>query len=297
MVNEISNEHSLKLITFIVLLTHLLILCQLSFWTEKTTREKSPKRLTVQTIKLNDHHQTPASAPLNGSTSQDKTPPKQQKIIEEKTQIQEVEKKEIPKETPPKPTPKPVAQKTTPPQAKETPIVKPQKAAKPEKIQPKSNPSPKPASIDSKAEELKAKQRQLLEKAQESIAKINQNRDKINSATFSGTSIPNTIQPIQIEALENADSGESKDHALGYREELVSRLKLMLRLPELGEVIIKLTLERSGSVAKIVVINAESEANRKYIETTLPMLSFPGFGKNFDKFSQNTFLISLSNDL
>ena len=87
------------------------------------------------------------------------------------------------------------------------------------------------------------------------------------------------------------------DHEVSYRDELANRLKLLLRLPEYGEVKVKLTIERSGKIAKVLIISSESSANRKYIEKTLPGLTFPQFGTRFGDVDQYTFSITLGNEL
>ena len=71
----------------------------------------------------------------------------------------------------------------------------------------------------------------------------------------------------------------------------------MLRLPEFGEVKIKLTLERTGRVIKVQVLNAESELNRKYIEKEIESLALPPFGNNFKGMTEFTFSITLSNEI
>ena len=96
--------------------------------------------------------------------------------------------------------------------------------------------------------------------------------------------------------MPTAELKELNDKEIGYRDELAGRLKLLLRLPEFGEVKIKLTLSRAGKVAKVSIVSAESAANRTYIEKTIPTLSFPSFGNNFGTLPEYTFLISLSND-
>lgn len=148
-------------------------------------------------------------------------------------------------------------------------------------------------------ESVKAKQRELLAKAQESIAKIDQSRGKIAANKLENTltsHIPSPISSLHIDTLSSEEGKQLNDYEIGYRDELARRLKLQLRLPEHGEVKIKLTLERSGKVLKVIVMSAQSQANRQYIEKTLPALSFPSFGSNFSGIEQYTFLVSLSNE-
>lgn len=165
----------------------------------------------------------------------------------------------------------------------------------------KAEPSPK--TIDPEVEAsraaAKAKQQELLRNAKESIAKIDKTAHNItsNNSTKVSKGIPAPIERLEIEALPAGGSQEVFSiHEVGYREELIHRLKLLLRLPEYGEVKVKLTLERSGRVSKVVIVGAENATNRKYIEKTLPTLSFPSFGDNFSDQQNYTFLLTLSNE-
>ncbi len=198
-------------------------------------------------------------------------PKKTEKTLPKKEVKKETAKKEAKKETPKKPAKKEEA---------------PQKPA-----------APKP---DPQAEAVKAKQRELLAKAQESIAKIDRPRGMIASAgtasALSLASVPGKISALQIEALPSDQGSTLTPHERSYRDELAGRLKLLLKLPEHGEVKIKLTLERSGKVTKIAVVSSQSAANRSYIEKKVPTLTFPSFGDNFVGQSNYTFLVSLSNE-
>lgn len=212
---------------------------------------------------------------------------------------------------------KTVAKKTTETKkspAKKTEVAKKEKSpAKPatKKTTVKTEVNPKAASDKVAAEKqkkreaemmaMKMKQQKLLSQAQETIAKIDKSRDKVSLGKYSSSSnlvsSPGAISNLQIDALPEGNKQVLSDHEVSYRDELASRLKLLLKLPEYGEVKIKLTLERSGKVAKVVVVSTESAANRKYIEKTLPTLTFPAFGANFDQAKQFTFSITLSNEL
>lgn len=147
-------------------------------------------------------------------------------------------------------------------------------------------------------EAAKEKQQALLQKAKSSIAKLD--RQYVALAESATATAPTLLKPLgkmQIDALPGPDSESIlSDREVGYVDELVSRLKLLLRLPEYGEVKVKLTLERSGKVAKVVINGSKSEANRKYVEKTLPSLNFPSFGNNFSTESSYTFTLVLSNE-
>jgi colicin import membrane protein len=144
------------------------------------------------------------------------------------------------------------------------------------------------------------RQQQLLTQAQERIAKISGNRDKqpSNKATGNISDVPHAITSLAIDSLSEikGDIVLSR-YELSYREELAGRLKLLLRLPEYGDVKVNLTLDRSGKVSKVAIVNADSSANRKYIEKTLPELSFPPFGDHYASAAEYTFSITLSNEI
>lgn len=145
-----------------------------------------------------------------------------------------------------------------------------------------------------------ARRQELLAQAQERIAKIGVSRDKLSpgkSPAMPVSAPPSAITTLHIDGLAGANAPVLSDREVRYRDELAGRLKLLLRLPEYGEVKIKLTLERSGKVAKVVVVSAESAINRKHIEKTLPSLTFPAFGINFTNAEQYTFVVTLSNEL
>lgn len=229
-------------------------------------------------------------------------------------------KPETPKVKEPAPAAKKVNAKDKNPPKKTEPVKKDKPAVKPVvKKAPAQSNSPKDdakakakaaaekAAADKQkkieAEQLAVKMRQqkLLTEAQETIAKIDKTRDKVTLGKSSNSgawvSSPGAISSLQIDALPEGGRQVLSDHEVSYRDELASRLKLMLKLPEYGEVKVKLTLERSGKVAKVVIVATESAANRKYIEKTLPTLTFSAFGNNFDSAGQFTFSITLSNDL
>lgn len=150
------------------------------------------------------------------------------------------------------------------------------------------------------AEHLAEKQRQqkLVAKAQESIAKITGSRDKIPSKTANSTPVLHAITHLEIDSLSEIKGDISLSrYEMSYREELASRLKLLLRLPEYGDVKVNLTLDRTGKVSKVAIVNADSMVNRKYIEKTLPGLSFPAFGTHYASAAEYTFSITLSNEI
>ncbi len=160
---------------------------------------------------------------------------------------------------------------------------------------------PKIAAAKAKAQqEVQEKQRKLIAAAQESIAKIDQGRAKISTAKSNlnnVTATPAAITSLQIDALPVSNAPPLTPGERSYRDEIASRLKLMLKLPEHGDVQLKLTLDRSGKAIKVVIVKSVSSANRSYVEKTLPNLKFPPLGSHFENMSEYTFIIQLSNEL
>jgi hypothetical protein len=56
---------------------------------------------------------------------------------------------------------------------------------------------------------------------------------------------------------------------------LMGFLQGALHLPEVGEVKIQLTVEKDGTISKVVVVSAESQKNKLYLQEHLPLLRLP----------------------
>lgn len=174
----------------------------------------------------------------------------------------------------------PVSQ-TPPPKKAAPPLPKPKKKVEKKKEPRKVEPPKK------KPEKKKgpSKRDKLLAKAQESIAKIDQQHDKVKGAATSETV---KIGSLHIDSLSVEE--------IGYKDELVARLKRDLKLPEEGEVDLKLTITKGGSVAHVAIVAAKSEKNSKYLETSLPALNLPGYGERFGGAREYTFFLTLTNE-
>lgn len=149
-------------------------------------------------------------------------------------------------------------------------------------------------------EAARLKQQELLAKTKENMAKIGETRDKISinkAAGLTETTVPQAISHLKIDSLPSGNSFEevNKEEA-SYRTDIYYRIKHALKLPEYGEVKAKLTIERSGRVVNVQILQSESAKNRQYIEKSLSSLIFPPFGSYFAQDSQHTFLITLNND-
>lgn len=164
------------------------------------------------------------------------------------------------------------------------------------KEKPKGESLPKQEVQKGKVDDQK---KQLLRKAQESIAKIDKTSDKVMAKAKEKRTVgfvsPGPVEALTIDTQHLVESGLSRGESL-YRNQLSAQLKMFLRLPEQGKVEVRLTLLRSGHVAKVQIIGSESEINSSYVKTALPELTFSPFGVHFGKEEQYTFHITLTNE-
>lgn len=112
---------------------------------------------------------------------------------------------------------------------------------------------------------------ELWQQLEEGISKM----DKKDNKPFY-PKIPSynkSISPIilQIDTVHD----EAVDSQNDYVNSLIECLQSHLILPDYGEVKIQLNLRQDGTVAKLVVLKAQSEKNKQYLESKLPHLKFP----------------------
>lgn len=247
------NDRTYVYIAAGVLIAHAALLSWI-YWfaTDPWQQQKITQRLVVQTIALNP-------APSIKSETKSVLPA----VAEAEKPKKKNEKKEPAK-------PEIIAAKNPPAKTKDVPV------------QAKVLPDP----------EQKKKREELLAKAQESIAKIAQSRDKKSPDKVSEKKTLKAPEVMPSLSIENLSMEASESQDTSYRDEVAARLKLLLRLPEYGEVKVKLTIDKSGKVIKTVIMNAQSKVNQAYIEKSLPELTFPAFSG-----IEQTFVIRLCNDL
>lgn len=136
--------------------------------------------------------------------------------------------------------------------------------------------------------------------AADKIAQARANLKKISHDPVSTTN-HEPSHSTALPSLSELDMAQTASGPYGkveqsYEEILAARLKMLLTLPDYGDVKVKLTLERNGGVVSATVLRSESADNRAYVENILPTLRLPPFGKNFGVEPQHTFQIVLSND-
>lgn len=101
--------------------------------------------------------------------------------------------------------------------------------------------------------------------------------------------------PTQKAARLQIDRAEERES--DYVPVLTHFLHTALHLPDFGAVKIQLTVRRDGSVAKLLVLKTESEENKRYLETQIPLLRFPPLQGEYAKSSEHVFVLTFCNEL
>ncbi len=317
------KDYFLKIISIFVIVLHGIFLCvtYVSNQNDLVKVKKSPQKLVVQTIHLKPVQIPPvinisiqeeiveiAEAMEVASVAEvfEIEPVKEEMPIKVEPvkevipiKLEPAKKAEFKKVTPKKPEPvkKVEIVKKVDPVKKTEPIKKVESVKKIEPIkttQPINKVEPKKP-VDKGFEESsakKAKQKELLSLAQQNLAKID--KITVSKANSQKTILPEKIGSLSVDAVVSAESSSTLNvREIGYRDELGARLKSLLKLPEHGQVNIKLTLDRLGKVMKLDVVNSGSDKNKKYIESTIKTLTFPSFQGAFKDFPEYTFSITL----
>lgn len=294
-------DYSFRIIALSVVVLHLLFIVFVSLQTYEIVPPKPIQKLIVKTITLNEGR--PASVVVEKQEVAVAAVPAVVEAAEPEPEI-EVEEEPAPipepKVEPVKaaPKPKPVVKKSAPKKAVSIKKPAPKKVAvkKPgvKKAAPIKKAAPTKPAVDPKAAAVKAKQRELVAQAQASLAKVGKAAPALKGVAVAGP-VPSKIDSLSVDAV--GDDLALNVREIGYRNELASRLRRLLKLPEHGDVKVKLKLERSGKFLSVSIVQAQNSANRKYIEKMLPTLTFPSFGSNFTGHQEYTFLITLSNEL
>lgn len=190
------------------------------------------------------------------------------------------------KPPPPKPAPKPVAVAPKP-----KPKPKPVAQSKPKpKPKPQAKPKPKPEKrevakpepkVDKRREELLAQVRKQLEKVE----------DVGSQAASSSSSAPAVRQVKELDPSVRVSASEA-----AYASTLIQTLRTQLRLPDVGDVEVRLTLASDGRVLKLEILDSQSERNRRYIEQSIPNLSFAPFDGRFGGAASHDFSLTLANE-
>ncbi|NGX54051.1 MAG: hypothetical protein K1000chlam4_00773 [Chlamydiae bacterium] len=164
----------------------------------------------------------------------------------------------------------------------------PPRAASPK---PKPTPSPKPVAATNKPKAPpKPAKKEPAKKPQPN------NQQKALSMMQSALAQMDkpTTQRQQTVGKLASESIKLQSSEVRYCDELIGYLQNLLTLPELGDVKLRLTLSRDGKVLSLNVLASANEKNRVYVEKTLPTLTLPPFGKQFQGEKEHAFPITLT---
>jgi len=250
---------------FFVLVVHLLFFFLLGTSSQKNKKIKE-KKLIVKMI---------ASTPRKNSPSLQITAPIQKK------QMPSQQTQQKPKSVPPLPQKQ---QKKSSPSL--SPLSKKNAAIQTEKVKKNQKEKPSPALSSSKPSH--AIPEHLLHELEQSLAKLEEKPHP--PSNLSKKSASPTIPLLKIEQTDFQSNAQKE-----YDAFLIQQMQTSLQLPEFGEVKMQLTLDKRGNVLKVVVIKAENDKNKRYLQEVLPKLHFPGFFSYFPDMEQKTFAITFCN--
>jgi hypothetical protein len=131
----------------------------------------------------------------------------------------------------------------------------------------------------------------LWKELEESIAKIESKSDKGMDKKTARSTKSLTPIALQIDTAWNEAEGVGD-----YKVILADYLHQVLSLPDYGEVKIQLSLRQDGTVCKVVVLKAQSERNKQYLESNLPRLKFPHLDEADASKTEHTFVLTFCNE-
>lgn len=290
------KDSLVRFIALLVIVLHGIFLClTFYFQTDLPNVKTKHKKLTVQTISLKPVQQ----AAITHFSTQEEIEIAEIASIAEVLEIEPVKEVEAIKVEPVKKR-EPI-KKVEPVKKVESKKIEPSKKVEPvKKIEPTKtiksvNKVENKKSVDKTAQETQAKnakQKEFLAIAKQNLAKID--KIEVSKVNSKKAILPEQIGTLSVDAVVlTENSGSLNVRELGYRDELGARLKKLLKLPEHGEVKIKLTLDKTGKFIRVDIVNTESDKNKKYIENTIKTLTFPSFQGAFQNLPEYTFSITL----
>ncbi len=193
----------------------------------------------------------------------------------------------------------------SPPLVKSTPSL-PKKIV-PEKSKNPISSSPKSIPKGSQTSPSKVKEKKMVKKAttnlveEELLVKLDQHLSKIEEKKPSISSKASLTIPSEIEIntpLEKHKSASalSTFDINNYAQKLSLFFKEQLILPEHGEVKIEILISSLGIVEKCLVIKAESEKNKRYLQEQLLSLHLPDLQQTQRSTEPVTFILTFCNE-
>lgn len=247
-----------KKIALFVTSVHLLMICFLLFSPVKKT-PPIKKHIAVRTIQPKTRAPAVAARPPKKPVSSHAASPQ-------------------PPSATPKPTVKKESAKTAPPKTKAS---KPAASSKPAPVTSKPIPPQKKPAMVEKGKAKKSPPapkrpperppQQVLKEIDEALAKID---EKVYSKPQSKLNVPQ-IKGSSASQIPFPDFEEMFDEAGTDTDVLQAFFGETLKLPENGEVRTQLTIKRDGTVVQLVVLEAQSQKNKAYLEKNIPLLKLP----------------------
>jgi hypothetical protein len=129
----------------------------------------------------------------------------------------------------------------------------------------------------------------LLKQLEESIAKIEQKDDKQCKSS--------TIVAASLSSRETVTLAQEDSILPSYTASLIKELTKMLQLPEYGIVKVKMKIDPTGKIVELLVLQAESKANKLYLEKRLPNIVLPRYNEQLMLNDEQTFTLTFCNAL
>lgn len=174
----------------------------------------------------------------------------------------------------------------------------PQKSAAPTKAKVETK-APSPKSKEKLVEEKEEKVApfipdDLLTELQNKIAKLDQTPSSSKSPQAKIAEKAPAI-PAQITFSDVTEQFFDTDSS--YTEILISFLHQNLHLPDFGEVKMQITIGTDGLVKKCIVLSAESEKNKKYLQERLTQLRFPSLSNTKKEDKEQSLTLTFCHDI
>lgn len=129
----------------------------------------------------------------------------------------------------------------------------------------------------------------ILKQLEESIAKIAQKDDKQCKSS--------TIVAVSSSSKVAVDPAQEEPAIPSYTASLIEELTKMLQLPEYGTVKVKIKINSMGKIIELMVLQAESKANKVYLEKHLPNIVLPRYNEKPMLNNEQTFTLTFCNAL
>lgn len=298
---------------FSVFLAHLVIIVFLYFSEGKALRKPFVKNIAINTITVNEplpifdyvnNTSTSTSIPeekISSSNEMDQTPltkPPQEKKKNEKAKATPKEN-EIKKKNESKP------KSVTAKKPSETSIKKNTPVSK------KSSPKPEKGggSLKNYQSNNELVSKKLLDELQRDLSFIEKPLEESKKA--SNLKVPN-LSSLEITGLKskikqngsgnfsgkvNASLYGGSSSEAEFKGVLIDFFKRELKLPDYGDVKIKMKINESGNISDISVLSSKNKKNEEYLKSTLLKMSIPWLNKYLSKRDEVDITVCFTNDI